>query len=181
MEKLFLPVVGYEGHYAVSEDGVVRSLSRATPHGHQRKGVVLRQSTSPTGYLVVQLCLNGIAKTHRVHRLVAEAFVSNPNQLPDVHHRDHDKTNNRAENLRWVTPSENMNEASAAGRIDGLSTGRGRKLSIEQINTIRFRLSSGDTQLSISKDFNVSRRHINYIANDKSWTGPRCTSLEVLS
>lgn len=178
MDNLFLPIAGYEEHYAVSEDGVVRSLSRLTPHGHNRKGKVLRQGNGPAGYQVVQLCIDGKATTYRVHRLVAEAFIPNPTKLPEVHHRDHDKTNNRVENLRWVTPAENMNEASAAGRLDGLSTGRGRKLSLEQIKDIRFRLHRGDTQLSIAKYFGVTRRHINHIANDKSWAGPRCTSLE---
>ena len=168
-------------HYAISSDGVVRSLSRTTPHGRRRKAKNLRVCSGPNGYRLVQLCKNGVVKTFRVHRLVAEAFLPNPDQLPDVHHRDHNTQNNRVENLRWVTASENMNEASAAGRLDGLSRGFGTKLSLEQVEEIRRQLLAGSAQKELAEQFSVSRRHINYIANDKTWTGPRCTSLEILS
>lgn len=95
------PVVGYEGLYEVSSIGTVRC--RKT--GHYRE---LRQKYNRfTGYYAVDLRKGGTCKTHTVHRLVATAFLPNPEGLPYVNHRDEDKTNNSVENLEWCTSQYN--------------------------------------------------------------------------
>ena len=96
--KTWKPIQNYEGLYEVSSDGEIRSL-------HNRYGVnrVLKQSIGSKGYKVVSLCKNHTQKTFNVHRLVALAFIPNPDSLPCVNHKDEDKTNNCAENLEWCS------------------------------------------------------------------------------
>ena len=100
-------IPGYEGLYIVSDDGRVRNL----------EGLTLRPATKPNGYLFLSLSRrvnNKREKTwHHVHRLVAAAFLPNPENKTDVDHIDGDKTNNKVSNLRWATRFENThNEAT---------------------------------------------------------------------
>ena len=90
-------VVGYEGLYEVDNQGNVFSLNyKNTDCKAKRKVCISKQ-----GYLVVNLSKNGKVKSHRVHRLVAEAFIENPMNLPQVNHKDEDKKNNCVENLEF--------------------------------------------------------------------------------
>lgn len=105
--EVWKDVAGYEGYYKVSNLGRVRSLSgwvRNNPYG------ILSPSSTRKGYLSVGLTKDGTClKTVRVHRLVALAFLPNPDNLPQINHKDEDKTNNRADNLEWCTAKYNMN------------------------------------------------------------------------
>lgn len=92
------PVKGYSDLYTVSDFGRVVNL---------RTGRYLKPSVNHKGYLIVQLYDNGKSRTKRVHRLVAEAFIPNPGNLPEVDHIDTDRQNNVVTNLRWVTGSSN--------------------------------------------------------------------------
>lgn len=100
--EIFIPVKGAEGYYEVSNTGKVRSVS-----GGRRKGVELKQSTLPRGYKRVSLVKDGDKTNASIHRLVAEAFLSNPENKPCVNHIDGNPANNRLENLEWCTYSEN--------------------------------------------------------------------------
>lgn len=108
MEK-WKDIVDYEGLYEVSSFGRVRSLDRYDNRNCFRKGHILKQNNNGRGYMSVYLCLNGKIKTYKVHRLVAQAFIPNPDNLPQVNHKDEDKTNNSVENLEWCDNKYNNN------------------------------------------------------------------------
>ena len=107
-------IPGYEGLYQVSSFGNVRSLDRVVRSrwGSDmiRRGVLLKQGNRPlTGYPFVVLCRDGVNTYYSVHRLVAASFVENPNQFPEVNHKDENTLNNYSENLEWCTSKYNKN------------------------------------------------------------------------
>lgn len=113
-QEIWRPVVGYEGHYEVSNRGRVRSLDRYLErkgrhggrHTYLQRGCVLQPQLINSGYLAVHLHLNGTRSIALVHRLVAEAFHG-PARGREADHRDYDRLNNAADNLRWLTPAQN--------------------------------------------------------------------------
>ena len=109
-------IVGYEGQYEVSSYGRVRSLDRYDKMNRFWKGRILNLHTGTGGYLFVGLSSNGNEKNYLVHRLVAQAFIPNPNNLPQVNHKDENKANNAAENLEWCNKTYNENYGSKKER-----------------------------------------------------------------
>ena len=112
------PAVGWEGRYEVSDTGRVRSVTYVTRNNRPvaaNERAVYRQKS---GHIAVGLSLDGVQKTVRVHRLVAEAFITNddPEGKPHVLHWDDDKENNHVSNLRWGNPSDNMRDKVRNGR-----------------------------------------------------------------
>lgn len=93
-----MEIVGYE-NYLIYEDGKVYSK--------KTKRYLSLYKNKQTGYLKVDLCKDGIPKTHNIHRLVAEHYIPNPDNKKCVDHINRDKNDNRIENLRWATHSEN--------------------------------------------------------------------------
>ena len=99
--------------YTISRDGVVKSLD------YNNTGVCkeLKQDTFSGGYKRITVCVGGKIKKHSIHRLVAVAFVPNPENKPCVNHIDNDTSNNCVDNLEWCTHSENMIHAVKQGRL----------------------------------------------------------------
>ena len=95
-------IAGYEGLYEVSDMGRVKSLK----HGKEK---ILKQGKEGSGYLNVALYKDGQKKMSLVHRLIAEAFIPNPNNLETVNHKDEVKINNTASNLEWMSQKDNIN------------------------------------------------------------------------
>lgn len=104
MTEVWKPVLNYDGKYEVSNFGNLRKINQA-------KVSLLKTTKNCYGYHTIGLWKNGKVKQYRVSRLVAEAFIPNPDNKPYVDHIDTDKSNNIVTNLRWVTPKENSNNS----------------------------------------------------------------------
>lgn len=108
MEEIWKPVKGFEGYYEVSNLGNVRSIDRIvldTVRNCERllKGKILTQRDNGSGYKGVMFCKEHKLYNKYVHRLVSEAFIPNPDNLPQINHKDEDKSNNRVDNLEWCS------------------------------------------------------------------------------
>ena len=123
MQETWKDISDYEGLYQISNLGRVKSLSRiiVKKNGvHQPfKEKILSFEVSNKGYIVVTLCKNTKIKRFLVHRLVAKAFIPNPNNLSQVDHKDGNKENNHTDNLEWCTQSINMRHAYEQGLWHG--------------------------------------------------------------
>ena len=97
-----VPIEGYCDYYDVSTKGRVRS------HGFNRRNKLMTPETNNRGYARVRLYNNGNCVRFYVHRLVAMTFLDNPNNCDQVNHKNLDRTDNRLENLEWVSASENQ-------------------------------------------------------------------------
>lgn len=119
MEEVWKPIKGYEGLYEVSNLGRVKSLPKVVDLRRAKQNRVekfLRPIPDGKGYLMVWLFKDQVKKMWKVHRLVADAFIPNPHNKPQVDHINADKTNNRLCNLRWCTEKENSNNPITAKR-----------------------------------------------------------------
>lgn len=110
MKEIWKDIEGYEGIYQVSNLGRVRSLN----YWNKKIIHILKEFTDKRGYKLICLYFKE-RKTHQVHRLVAEAFIPNPNNLPQVNHIDGDKTNNNINNLEWCSCKDNIIHAHKTG------------------------------------------------------------------
>ena len=113
-QEQWKPIQEFNGEYEVSNLGRVRSMK-------QYYGVIARimpATIQKRGYKAVMFHINGKARCVKVHRLVAEAFIPNPNHLPQINHKDGDKLNNQATNLEWCTGSQNMRHAWQTGLLN---------------------------------------------------------------
>ena len=117
MNEEWRPVVGYEGLYEVSSYGRVRSLDKYDSMNRFLRGRILRLFTDGLGYLRAQLYSNSKRKSFLVHRLVAQAFIPNPDNLPQVNHRDENPSNDNVDNLEWCDGKYNVNYGTRIDRI----------------------------------------------------------------
>lgn len=118
MEEIWKDVIGYEGLYQISNLGRIKSLTRKVQcKGGQRttKGKILKPFQTRNPYLCIDLRQHQTHKTKFIHRLVAEAFIPNPNNYPYVNHKDSNPINNRIDNLEWCTQSYNVKYAYING------------------------------------------------------------------
>ena len=139
MSEVWKPIKGYEGIYEVSSYGRVRSLERSislrNQHGEYvrvEKGRIMAQKLQNTDRLQVSLrkVVNGklTRKTFYVHRLVAQAFIPNPDGLETVNHKNEDHHDNRVENLEWMTREDNNKYGTHCERC-----GKSQRMSVEML------------------------------------------------
>ena len=114
MEEIWRDIKEYEGLYQVSNLGRIKGLN----YTRAKKEHILKNSHNGRGYLKITLCKNKKLRTFQVHRLVAQAFIPNPLNLPQVNHKkEFEKNNNRVDNLEWCTQKYNLNYGTHNERI----------------------------------------------------------------
>lgn len=143
--------------YEVETSGQVRSLKSGTPQ-------ILKPRFSNSGYLYVGLWIDGVQKNRFIHKLVAQAFLPNPLNLPEVNHINGVKSDNRVENLEWCTRSENNCHAYATG----LKRGSDAKLTNEQVVYIRDN-PNGLTAKELADKFGVREQTISLTQLGKTY------------
>ncbi len=118
--ELWKPILGYEGLYEISNLGRVKSLPRWHNNrfsGYIDKGRFLKPRFDSYGYQMVMLCKDKKQKNYLIHKLVANAFIDNPNGYDSINHKDENKTNNCVENLEWCTRYYNNNYGTRNKRM----------------------------------------------------------------
>lgn len=115
MDEIWKPIPGYEGYYEASNLGRIRSVERIV-RGRwgfsRRHSQILKQNNVHHGYRQVRFSIDGIKSQPLVHRLIAMTFISNPQNLPQVNHKDGNTENNCPENLEWCTAAYNSQHRS---------------------------------------------------------------------
>lgn len=169
-EEVWLPIPGYEGLYEVSNQGRVRSFVR------HPEGRIMAASISHRGYYHLALWTDKRPRDKRVHRLVASAFVPNPDSLPEVNHKDGDKLNNRPGNLEWASSRENMRHAITSGRQTALTNPNKRyKLTPEIVAEIRAAYKPGvrgHGSTMLSRRYGLNNSTVLDILAGRSWYDP---------
>lgn len=171
--ELWLPVVGLEAYYAISNKGRLKRTGRALTKqsGPTYVGKVLSPPLNSYGYPIAMLC-GGIGKRRSVtiHALVAAAFFGPCPVKKEINHIDGNKTNNTVENLEYVTHQENRLHAT---RVLGHAIGSknyASKLTEADIPIIRARLAAGEFQRAVAADYGVSQVTISHISKRMVWT-----------
>ena len=163
MAEEWKDIQGYEGKYQVSTLGRVKSLARIIYKGHYQafySEKIMIAYLEKNGYLSTRL-YDGNNKNKKIliHRIVAQAFLSNPEKKAQVNHKNGDKTNNRIENLEWATCKENINHAIQIGIINNKGENNAKaKLTDKDASEVkRLYLKENMKQRDIAKIFNISQ------------------------
>ena len=148
-------------HYSAREDGEIYSS--------YSKRILTKTISKREGYYKVTVRIGGRTTTQWVHRMIAEAFVPNPNNLPFVNHKDGDKLNNLPNNLEWVTNLENVTHAWDTGLCThkGISSPMS-KLTEDQVMDIRLR-AKAERHCDLAKEFGVCKATMSQIINRKTY------------
>lgn len=164
----------YKGYYQISNKGRVRSLDRIVNNRYGKRVVKSRQMKvfkDSYGYGVVSLCKNGKTEMTRVHRLIAEVFIPNPENKPCINHKNGIKYDNRMSNIEWCTYKENNNHAIK----NGLNNQKGELHNgsiLTKDDVIRIRSiygKGGNTLRSLAKDYGVNFTTIQAVVSKRSW------------
>ena len=174
--EIWKDIEEFEGRYQVSTLGRVKSMPKIWISGNRgtlrSKGeTIIKLSIDGGGYCQADLSINNKSKKHSVHRLVAKAFLPNPENKRCVNHINSDRADNRIENIEWATHSENTKHAVKSGtHYKGVGENHNcAKLTEKDVLAIR-KLKGKLTQQEISSRFNIGRRTIGKILNNELWT-----------
>ena len=145
MKEIWKDIKDFEGLYQVSNLGKVKriksiivDISQGGVRTREIPERLLKQSFVGCGYCSVMLSKKGKVRRFNVHRLVAEAFIPNPSNLPEINHKDENKTNNREDNLEWCTPKYNANYGNRNSLISKLKRENDKKNKLNDYDMNKF-------------------------------------------
>lgn len=164
LEIMYKVITDYPDYY-ISESGNV--FSKRTP-----KIKLLTPEKRRDGYLRVQLWNESGKKNKRIHRLVAEHFIPNPENKPEVNHLDRNPLNNHKSNLAWATKRENMDHMKIFGGMKNHPVGSkvgGSKVTEEEVRAIRLAFKNGSTRRELSQCYKIGFNAISQITSKRSW------------
>lgn len=169
-------IEGFEGRYAITEDGRVWSHEKKWTVGEHNKNTIqtqkprwLKLRKNRYGYLTVTLRQDGLVYYPTVHKLVAEAFITNPNNYPCINHKDSDRTNNLVQNLEWCTYKQNGEHMVSVGHSLRGTKNAFSKLTNEKVLDIKSRINNGESRRKLAKEYDVAYSTTTRIANGTVW------------
>ena len=188
-KEIWQSIPNYEGYYEASNLGKIRSLDREILSKRigwsnlNVKGKVLKPRNDKDGYETVVLCKDTIKKYARVHILIAETFIPNPNNLPQVNHSNNIRNDNNVNNLEWGTVQSNnfhrhktwnhvISNTNPSGRnmSIAMSLAKATKLNPENVKKIRELYNTGKyTQQQIGDIFGLKKKHIGAVVTRRIW------------
>lgn len=174
-KEFWKEIPNFEGFYEASNLGRIRSMSRqikTRPHGRWYlrtiKSTLLKEAENGFGYKVVGLCKKGVVRHYKVQRLIASAFIPNPDKKSDTNHKSGDKGDNSVKNLEWVTRGENHKHAFRMG-LRRRPKGK-RKLNEKKVRIIKIIIKLGFLNIKdIAELFCVKGSCISNIKHGHRW------------
>lgn len=154
-KEIWKDVKDYEGLYQVSNYGNVKRI---------KDNYIFKQNKNSRGYRIITFTKNKKEKSVSVHRIVAETFISNPNNLSQINHIDGDKMNNKVDNLEWCTQSENMKHAYKTG----LEIKKGKK--VKQYDLEGNYIKTWNKMNEAEKEMNITHGKISQVCRGKQKT-----------
>lgn len=178
MKEIWKDIKGYEGSYQVSNLGRIRGIDRPINCKGKKtrllKGKIIKPFIDKKGYLRVELRKQKIRYMPKIHRLVSNAFIPNPENKPQVNHKNGIKTDNQIDNLEWVDNIENIHHAYQTGLIK-ITEGPEHnvsKFTAEEVKTIRKNYIRGDSEYGsygLAKKYGVNQTTILNIIHKKTY------------
>jgi hypothetical protein len=158
-------IAGYNGFYQISSFGRVKSFKYDKANGR-----ILKYRKNKLGYLQISISKNKKSKTFLIHRLVGIAFIPNPENKPEINHKDNDRSNNKQSNLEWNTAKQNAEHKVKQGRCnipkgEKCTSSKLSEKQVEEIKSYKGNLS----QKELGKLYGVSQANISSIVTNKSW------------
>ncbi len=177
MEEIWKSVIGFEGLYEISNRGRLRSVDKYVSHGRWpssglalKKGKIIKCFINEAGYWRTSLRKDGKYYNKVIHRLVAESFIKNPNNYPEVNHKDLNTLNCWEDNLEWCTHPYNQAHAASHGRYCPVKNPNViRKLEFQDVFDIHRIAMTGLSQGAIGDLFGISQSVVGCILRGESW------------